>query len=626
MVGICGILGSGGTIFEEVTEATRWSGREQRNDFTDENLSIAAQTFLDVETEQPATVPDSRALVWCYGSLFGVETPYGYEPRTDTDPDHVYCASLFDQYGIDFASRVNGTFAAVIYEPDEGVVHFVTDRLGTHPLFFTRTTDGELAFSSHVQSLVHHPDVDTSFHPEYLAEYCTLGRVGGIYTPYRGVTQFQPGAVTSVDLDTLELETRHYWKPVYQPVSKPFDHYVDRFTKLLKQVVDERFSPRKRPGLLLSGGSDSRLLLSRAPRDTIGYHLSDWMSREARTAERVALETGIEFRWLRRDDDYQETVLERVAPTMNFTGRFEQAHVGGYVDKLTDEVDVLVSGLFADTLFRGLTVPKRTFDLGSLGHLTVPVESVPSTADEYLDLYPSETASYLTGTAPLREILRKNLTVHRDGRIVDHGVEYESIRELVMYNSLYPLTGDADLFYWSLEQTMPHWTPFLDNRMIDLALQFPMEYQLRRNISNAALTRLCPCLASLPNATSRVPPSMPFPVEYLGTNLTALKRRFISEDTPPQPYFKHHPWTYYPELLRHHRFPQDRLASNRDVVQSLPDIDWMRARRALDEHTGDAQNAFELYTLLSLLEMPATARIAADAESPSDPLESEAHR
>lgn len=623
MVGLCGVLQPGARVVEEVVATTQWTDRERRNDYLNDDVWVTSSSYPSVATEQPAASSDDGALVWCFGSIHGVETPYRYETRPDRMPDHVYCAELYRRYGVDFASRVNGTFVAIIYDPDTGVVSFVSDRLGTHPIFHARTREGGIAFSTNVQSLVYHPDVETSFHPEYLAEYCTLGRVGGIYTPYRDVTQLQPASVTRVELDSLDVESERYWEPIYRPLSQSFDYFVDEFTELFQRIIDERRSAHERVGLLLSGGSDSRLLLSQITNDAVGYHLSDWMSQEARTAERVALETGIEFHWLRRGANYHETLLDQAAPMMNFTGRFEQAHIAGYVDQLTDEVDTLVSGLFADTLFRGLAVPKRTVSLGPLGRLTLPVAESIDSVDDYLSRFPAETAKYLT-TTPIRDILRKNITVHSDGRVVDHGVEYASLREFVLYNDLFPLTSDADLFYWSLEQTMPHWTPFLDNRMLDLSLQLPIRYRLRRNLSNAAMERLSPRLASVPNASSGIPPAWPFLLDFVGRNLTALKRNVVSNDTPPQPYFQHHPWTYYPELLRHHRFPFERLQKHREIIENLPDIRWELVTTCFDEHTAGAQHALELYTLLSVLEMPATARLAEQVDSPSIETEREA--
>lgn len=611
MVGLCGALHPADPGGEGMTDVIQWTDRERRYDFEDDRLWVSASTFPSTTLEQPAVAHSDGAYVWVSGSIHGVETPYGYETRPENEPAHYYCAKLYSRYGLDFASRVNGTFAAVVYDPDGGGVSFVTDRLASHPLFYARTRGGGLAFSTHVQALVLHPDVRTEFHPEYLAEYCALGCVGGVKTPYVGVEQLQPASVTHVGPGGSEMESRRYWQPTPEPLDESFDYFVDRFVELLSTLLEERFSDRKRYGLLLSGGTDSRLLLGQAPADAVAYHLSDWMSREARTAERVALETDTEFQWLRRDRDYHETLLDRTAPKMNFTGRFEQAHTAGYVDKLTEEVDVLVSGLFADCLFRGLTIPKRMVDLGPLGRLTLPVAEMPDSVEAYCTRFPDESVSYLSTGASIRDIVRKNLTVRGDGSVVDHGVEYDSFAALVRFGDIFPMTRDPDQFYPSLEQLLPHWTPFLDNRMLDLACRMPVAYQIRRNVSNAALERLAPRLASFPDAATGVPPSWSFPLEYLGRNLTAAKRRFLTGDTPPQPYYGHHPWTYYPDLIRHHPFPADRLRRRRDLVEKLDVLEWSEVERCYEAHVAGEQHALELYTLLSLLEMRATGALAA---------------
>lgn len=610
MTGLCGALRPAGPGGDEMVKLTRWTGQERRSDYDDASVWVASTSHPVDRHDQPAVSPDDGAFVWTTGSLYGTETPYSYEPRTDADPDHVYCARLHGRYGLGFAGRANGTYAAVVYEPEHDAITFVTDRLGTHPIYYAWTDDGGLVFSTQIQALVRHPGVETALDPAGVDEYCKLGRVAGVETPLEGVKQFPPASITHVRIGEQRLESKQYWRPVHEPVDRPFGYFVDRYTDLVRTVLDERFDENDRVGLLLSGGCDSRLLLSCAPPNTTCYHLSDWMSDEARAAERAALTAGHEFEWLQRSDDYHERTLDRAAGIMNFAGRFEQAHIAGFLEEIQADVDVLVSGLYADCFFRALTLPRYTLSLGPLGRLTLPFARDVDSIETYFSLLDTVDPSYATCETPLRETLRSNVERRRDGSVVDHGVAYDSFREYLLYGDVFPLTNDPDLFYWSLEQAMPHWTPFLDNRLIDLALKMPVRYQLRRNVSNAAIRQLSPSLAEIPHGATGVSLERSFPVQYLGENLTAFKRKFLVDDTPPQPYYRHHPWTHYPELLRQRRFPWDRLRRHREVVEGTDALDWEGVVECYDAHVAGEHRAFELYTLLSLLEMPATRHLA----------------
>lgn len=584
-----------------------WTGAERPTTFDDGRIGLTAWTHPGDES-RPATTSDGDVLWWVCGDVYAVDTPHGTRPVPGRDPAEV-CARHFEAGDLGAVPDLNGTFAAVGYDADAGEVHLVTDRLGTHPLYYARG-DGGLLVSTHVQSIAGHPAVEARVDPELLAEYCSLGRVTGLRTPLEGVEALPPSTVTTVDLDTLGMRRWRYWSPQYEPTEAPFSEVAARFSGTLERVVRERLVEGRRYGFLVSGGSDSRLLLDIAldeldPSDVVIYHLSDWMSDEARMAERVALTAGAEFRWLRRGEDYQEATLRSAPSMMNFYGRFEQAHTAGFTDRLREEVDELVTGLYADTFFRALPLPRRSVDLGRAGTLYLPSAVGARSIDDYLRRYPEEPPAFVDADRGLREILRDHLAVREDGTVVDHGVPYPSLRELAMYVDVYPLWNDPDLFYWGLGQTMPHWTPFLDDRMVDLALSVPLRYQLRRNLSNAALRRRGSPFAAFPVAETGVSPSRSFPVHTLGRWLTALWRRTADRADPPQPYYTHHPWTNIGAVLNHQAFPGDVLRRRQSAIRAAPFLDWEGVLESYRTHLETGEGSESLYTLLSLIEMPA---------------------
>ncbi len=138
----------------------------------------------------------------------------------------------------------------MLYDRTAGTAGVVTDRLGLRDAYHTRTEDGALAFSMRVQSLSRHPGVRPAFDPELVVEYLGCGfRTFGLTTPLAETRLFLPGAVTTVDLDTLERSVRSYWEPVYDPDDVPFATTLDRFVDRFGDAVAERFAPDRRYGL-----------------------------------------------------------------------------------------------------------------------------------------------------------------------------------------------------------------------------------------------------------------------------------------------------------------------------------------------------------------------------------------
>lgn len=558
MSGLCGTIGGAPPRLVDLVGGLRWHGGETT---AASGGDPAVAVVDDGADDQPTTPRGGTARVWLWGDVCGHETPAGYAPRPDGDATR-YCAELYRRYGPAFVARLNGTFAGVVDDPDRGAVYLFTDRLGSHPIYTTETGSG-LAFSTQIQSLAVARGVETGFRSDPLVEYLTVGRVSGRRTPFAGIEELHPGSVLAVDRETRAYTSERYWTPSYRPLDEPYDYFVDRFAETLRTVVNEHTDPGDRYGLLLSGGSDSRLLLGAVDEacPLTAYHMADWPSREARIAERTAATADRPFVWLERDESHHARALDRNPPVMNFYGRFDEAHTTGFDDRLRSETDELVSGLYADTLFGGITHPTPTVPLGPLGRLELPVESSIDSPEEFTEWKAEPTPAFLEGTRPLAAVLRDGLRTTDNG-VVYHGVRYDSLRDLVALSEFYPLSNDPDLFYYGLTQAHDHWTPFLDNRMVELALSMPVEYKLRRDVVGDALERLAPDLAAIPHAASNVSLDRSTALQYVGEQLTSLWDRLPLGQQPPSPRCGHDPWTPLGNVLEHDPFAVKTLVDD----------------------------------------------------------------
>lgn len=618
MTGLCGVFGGDGDAVEHLADGVRWSGRETTSTYTGEDVGVHVTDHPQRDEEQPVQAGD--ALLWLLGDVYGVDTESGYVSRPADTASVAFCASLYERRGRELLPDLNGNFAGVIYDRSAETASVFVDRFGSRAVFRARP-NGAFVFSTQIQTLGHHPDVDLAFDREYLFEYLTLRRVFGNKSPLQGVEKLHPASVTTVDLESDEVERNVYWEPSYRPTDASFDVFLDRFVETFQTVVDEWLERRDECGLLLSGGSDSRLILAAADRSLTAFHLTDWWSDEARTAERVARTADAEFRLLQRTDDYYRTALERNAPLSNFDGYFFQGYSTPFEGAIVDAVEGLMSGLYADTLFKSESLPTRTVSLTGLGTHSLPfsesVESTTDVVDRMIDgasgSLPSPPA-YLDVPTNMRDVMSRHVT-RRDGRIDHHGVEYDSLAELVVSNRYYPLSNDTELIYSnSLHQLLPYRSPYLDNRLVDLHLRMPKKYRLRRNPIKQAVRRLDPELAELPHASTGVAVSRPFPHHYLARRATAFRRKYLPFDrTPPEPYHGHDSWRNHATFVRHDDFVGDALAANERTIRALPFLDMDGVEATYRTHLDGEDRTAELYTLVTFLEMPVTKTVAARA-------------
>jgi asparagine synthase (glutamine-hydrolysing) len=607
---ICGDIGSQADV-GPVAETLVWSDTQTAATYDGDSVSVHASVH-PLLAESPVRDVGDDTRLWLVGDVYGIREGDRYSARPAEMDCVEYCVQCYRKHGVDCFSKLNGSFVGVVYDESDETVHVATDRLGTKAVFRARPESDRFLFSTDIQSLARHPGFETAFDRPYLYEYLAYKRSFGVTTPLQGVEKLPPATVTTVDLDSMSVEQSRYWEPIFDPLDRPFSYFVDRFTRTLQTVLDEWVRDDVNYGVMLSGGSDSRLVLAALNGDATAFHLNDWLNREARTTTRVAARADARFELLKRGRDHQQAALARNAPLSNFDGWFSQARTTGFADALTDEVDALLSGMYADTLFKDHGIPSPDVSLGSLGTLHLSVEDPIETVDEFVRRTAVELPAYVDDSVSMREILDANVRYDGD-RIDHHGITYNSIRELVLCGEYYPLSNDTEqILTRSSSQMMPYRSPFLDNRLVDLHLQMPLKYRLRRNVVHRALERLAPDLAELPHGESRVPLDYPHYGYSFAEKTVALWKRHFESDWSPESHFTQGPWTDIEEFLRSGDFVEETLADNERLLDQFPFLDCDGVETCYRDHLDGANNTNELYTLMTFLELPVTEHVATD--------------
>jgi asparagine synthase (glutamine-hydrolysing) len=617
MAGLCGVVGGGDGI-DDVAAGLEWTGEETTTLFRDGTLAVAGSFPIFEEADQPVQVGDD-ALLWVWGSVLGFEDEDGYRPRDVTAESVVaYCGDLYEKYGLEFVSGLNGDFVGVLYDRRAGSVSIFTDRFGLRDTYYVKPTAETLVFSTAIQSLSGYPDVTPAFDSELVAEYLACDfRTFGLKTPLEGTFLFPPGAVTTVDPASLSMSARQYWTPTYRPRERSFSSFLDEFSSLFETVVAERLQSNREYGLLLSGGADSRLVLAAADsdqrRNLTAYHCTGWMNREARAAEQVALTAGVDFEWIQRGPDYHERALSHNPGLSNFVGTFEQAHAEGFIDRISDDVDAMVTASFADSNFKAHSFPQSSLDLGPLGTVHLPKLGPMDRIEHFVDYWVDDPPRYLSTSVDPEAVLRSEIR-ETDAGIEHHGLTYGSPEELFVCGTLTPRTNGSVLFLLqSLRQHLPAWSPFVDNRLVDLYLSTPKRHFVRHNVIARAVERLDPALGAVTYANTGLALSAPFWAHWIGEHCLGFADQHLSITDPPAPHLSNGPWPHNPRMIREQSFVRESIEANEDLIRELPFLDWEGVRECYRAHMAGERNDDELYGLVTLLEMPVTRRIVENA-------------
>lgn len=608
MVGICGLIKDQDSDLNQLSERLIWLGSEKQQNYVDENIKISSVFHDSSKEKQPVEANDGNVLIWIWGEIFGYGKNGNYISKTESHPDlpnAEYCAKLYENHGLEFIKGLNSEFAGVIYDRKKNKINIFTDRLSSRPIFYARPSEDSLVFSTSIQSVANHNSVELNWDLNGVFDFFKTGRVYGLKTILENVKQIHPASIYTFDLKSKKFNFNIYWKPKYEPKSWSFDEISEKFYRLMRKVLSEQTHKDQDYGLLLSGGSDSRLITSLTEKKLIGLHMNEKMNREAKLAKKIADLNNHDFVFLKRKTDYYLDVLEKTADFSNFINWFEQGQTAGFVEEIRKETDCVLTGNYGDTFLSAYPIQMRYNLPSQSGHVPFPFMMNYNDLDTF-DKFGKHSRnnifpSYLENSHNISEIYNEKVT---DGGISFHGVKHPSLKDLLTGPwYYYPLTNSYFfLFYNTLVQTLPARHPFLDNRIVDFSLQIPVKYRLRRDIVNRTLCKSDLEIAEFPHSNSNLPLTAPRLLHIL----TEYAQEFSHRIKPKKDVNYGISWPDYDELIRESDIVGMKLEQHSEILEKCDFISKNEVRNVYEEHLEGKDNFAQLYPLLSFLEHPIT--------------------
>jgi len=157
----------------------------------------------------------------------------------------------YERFGPACASRIEGSFAFAIYDSRSHRSVLARDTAGTVPLYYANTSDGTLVFGTRIEPMLGQlgrPELE----PASLLDYLTfLWSLDG-KTFFRGITLLPPGSVY------VDGYTERYFSFQHTPEQREPVEWQNAIVDTLTEVVREIAKPGI--GCHLSGGIDSSVM------------------------------------------------------------------------------------------------------------------------------------------------------------------------------------------------------------------------------------------------------------------------------------------------------------------------------------------------------------------------------
>jgi asparagine synthase (glutamine-hydrolysing) len=434
---------------------------------------------------------------------------------------------LYEDEGPAMFGLLRGMFALAIWDADRRRLVLGRDRLGQKPLVY-RHDAGRIVFASELKSLLALPEADLPrrLDPLALDRYLAFGYINHPGTILEGVYKLPPAHYAVWQEGRLEL-TR-YWNPDWNgEVERPPGEDVEQLRATLDDAVREQMVADVPLGAFLSGGVDSSIivgLMQRAsdrPVQTFSIGFGDPAFDESRYAELVARALGTEHHAFTVEPRAWETLPAlagqfdepfadssalptwhvaretRRHVTVALTGdagdelfagydRYRAVALAAWLDRLPAASRAFLGGPMARALpasaraktrirrirrmLEGIGLAPEARYLGWVGMFDEPGRASLYT-DEFLGHLAAAAAHDPDGADPASVLTRAFAAA--PGR---DPVTRATVVDLLTY-----LPGDllTKVDMASMGQSLECRSPFLDHRVVELALAMPIRRKLR---------------------------------------------------------------------------------------------------------------------------------------------------
>jgi asparagine synthase (glutamine-hydrolysing) len=217
---------------------------------------------------QPMTNEDGSLWIAFNGEIFNYvelrEELVGRGHRFASLSDTEVILHLFEEFGADAVSKLNGQWAFAIWDARTRTLFLSRDRLGVRPLFYTQAGD-EFVFASEIKALFAHPAVPRAIDPVGLDNVFTFWTTLAPRTVFRNVNELPPGHSLTWRDGSVSL-VRH-WDPAFEaPLDVDENEQRDRLLQMLTDATRLRLRSDVPVGAYLSGGLDSAVVAALAAR------------------------------------------------------------------------------------------------------------------------------------------------------------------------------------------------------------------------------------------------------------------------------------------------------------------------------------------------------------------------
>lgn len=228
----------------------------------------------------------------------------GHQWKTDHSDTEVILHA-FEQWGIDGLHKFRGMFAIALWDTKSRELWLIRDRIGIKPLYYS-IHNGRITFASEIKALLQDPHQKRAVNEEAFYHYLSFLTTPAPQTLFEGIKKLPGGCWLRVSEDGQIREHRYWdvWDYTTPLIGVSEDEIAERILTELRTAVQLRKVSDVPVGVFLSGGIDSSTNAALFSEDgggtvktfTIGYKGEyQTYKNELHYAQTMAKEVGAEY-------------------------------------------------------------------------------------------------------------------------------------------------------------------------------------------------------------------------------------------------------------------------------------------------------------------------------------------
>lgn len=495
-------------------------GPDDADYYVDEDISLGFRRLSIIDLEggrQPILNEDGTLVLMFNGEIYNYQSlraeliEKGHVFKTKTDSEVLIHG--FEEYGKGLLTKLRGMFAFVIWNRVEKTLFGARDYFGIKP-FYIYQADGEFMFGSEIKSFLSHPSFKKELDEDMIPLYLSYEYIPDERTIFKNVVKL-PGAYC-FEYKNGELKTEKYYDIKFDiDESKDLTYWEDEITKEFTESVEMHKIADVEVGCFLSSGVDSSYVVKEVSKVTksvktfsVGYEEEKYS--ELPYAQDFSAHVGVpNISNKVSADEFFDSVGEIEYFMDEPLPNPSQIPLYFLAKNARKYVKVVLSGEGADELFGGYPMYlagghfdkycKRVPKFLRKGAAAIAKKLPNFTGKNFIirgAMEPYERfmrANYVFTTEERQKYLKRPIVTKKPeeyskiyfeeaGKVDEPtALQYADMKTWMMYDIL--LKADRMSMANSLELRVP----FLDIKMLELALKIPTRFRAHDEVTKVAL-------------------------------------------------------------------------------------------------------------------------------------------